>query len=60
VATTFTLGLKPGESKLLKYQSAAEYHSTTTSETIVPPATGSAHPGSRRERTTISLAANAP
>jgi saccharopine dehydrogenase-like NADP-dependent oxidoreductase len=34
---TLTLGLSPGESKLLKYHSAAEYHSTTTSVTIVPP-----------------------
>src|SRR5437588_2479517 len=41
-------GLSPGESKSLKSHSAAEYHSTTTSVSMVPPATGRAQPGRRR------------
>jgi hypothetical protein len=60
VLAAVVLGLRPGESKSLKYHRAAEYQSTATTVSMVPPATGSAQPGSRLERTSPTFATNAP
>jgi ABC-2 type transport system permease protein len=49
-----------GRRKPSKYQRALEYHRTAIKVTSSPPATGSAQPGSRRLRTSSTLAANAP
>lgn len=53
-------GQRTGSLNPLKYQRALVYHSAATSVTSVPPAIGSARPGSLRERTTVSFAATAP